>query len=227
MTATDLTESWERIEAWLAAHAPASHASLPAPAGPEEIQRAQQQTGIVFPGELTTLLLRRNGAGDMGTEVIPGYELLPAASIADTYTMHLKFRGRESESSPEPADAESDTRYADDIARAEAGRSCFHQHRVYLPVATNGCGGYMVLNYVPGVTQGRLGQFSTEDGGTSFEPTPTWKSLTALLEAVADGLESDERIVELYGDWQTTERDEGWQATVDEDGYLVWAEPEP
>ena len=59
-----IEESWERLEAWLAAHAPASSARLNPPASPDAIDDAQRQMAIALPTDLVSSLLRHNGASE-------------------------------------------------------------------------------------------------------------------------------------------------------------------
>lgn len=58
-----VNRGWERIERWLAAHAPATFASLQPPATPQQIADTQRQLGVAIPAELVASLRRHDGAG--------------------------------------------------------------------------------------------------------------------------------------------------------------------
>ncbi|MFF2524882.1 SMI1/KNR4 family protein [Streptomyces liangshanensis] len=62
MTADLVHASWNRIDAWLRAHAPRTWATLRPPAGDEEIAAAQEELGVTFPPDLIASLGRHDGA---------------------------------------------------------------------------------------------------------------------------------------------------------------------
>ncbi|WP_412521350.1 hypothetical protein [Actinomadura madurae] len=62
MTMTpSIEESWVRFEAWLADHAPVTHATLRAPAESAHIAAAEEQIGTAFPSDLVRLLSLHDG----------------------------------------------------------------------------------------------------------------------------------------------------------------------
>lgn len=81
-----VADSWQRVETWLAAHAPRTHASLPAPLSAEGIADAERRTGIDFPPDLVASLGRHDGVrgargtfGEGSVFLLPGGELLMTA----------------------------------------------------------------------------------------------------------------------------------------------------
>ena len=76
--------AWERIETWLAGHAPASAAALRPPADDETIERAQRAAGVPFPAALVASLRRHDGADpERAFSFPPRMHPLSAARIAD------------------------------------------------------------------------------------------------------------------------------------------------
>ncbi len=71
-------ESVDRIERWLARHAPDTLARWQPPAARAEIAAVEEAVGMAFPSALVDLLLRHNGMDDAGvpaiaTEFLPRY----------------------------------------------------------------------------------------------------------------------------------------------------------
>lgn len=83
-TVTRVDRAWDRIEAWLAEHAPASSAALPPPADDAAIARAQRAAGVRFPAALVASLRRHDGAERLFP---PRMTPLSAARIADEAVM--------------------------------------------------------------------------------------------------------------------------------------------
>ncbi len=79
-TVTRVDRAWDRIETWLAEHAPASAAALPPPADDAAIARAQRAAGVRFPAALVASLRRHDGAARLFP---PRMTPLSAARIAD------------------------------------------------------------------------------------------------------------------------------------------------
>ncbi|MEU9319660.1 hypothetical protein [Streptomyces sp. NPDC048295] len=57
--------TWGRIETWLKAHAPMSHATLRPPAASGQLEAAEQETGFALPAGLKALWLLRDGTHEM------------------------------------------------------------------------------------------------------------------------------------------------------------------
>jgi hypothetical protein len=76
--------AWERIESWLAEHAPVSAAALGPPAADDTIERAQRAAGVPFPAELVASLRRHDGAA---LRFPPRMYPLSAARIGDEAVM--------------------------------------------------------------------------------------------------------------------------------------------
>lgn len=80
--------AWERIETWLAAHAPVSSSALAPPATDEAIEEAQRQVGVRFPAALVASLRRHDGADPEAAFFFPPFmHPLSTTRIADEATL--------------------------------------------------------------------------------------------------------------------------------------------
>ena len=77
-------DAWDRIEVWLAEHAPVSSAALRPPADDDTIVAAQRAAGVPFPAALVASLRRHDGADpERAFTFPPRMHPLSAARIAD------------------------------------------------------------------------------------------------------------------------------------------------
>ncbi|WP_405595460.1 SMI1/KNR4 family protein [Streptomyces sp. NBC_01410] len=106
------------------------------------------------------------------------------------------------------------------IAREYAAHLGAREHRpeywnpAWIPFAYDESGNSLVISTADDEIRGRIGVHE-KDGGGEFDPDPAFGSMTALLTAVATGLE--EGTLSLWG---------AWHPYADEDGFLEWREPE-
>lgn len=190
-----IDDSWIRIEAWLAEHAPATFAGLEPPAAPEAIAAAEAAIGLPFPDELRRSLLRHDGTGH--------HQLLPLMwmplgvdGISGNWAVNMEVQ----------ADVWGpDTGEDDGDPEADTGP---WWHRQWIPFAGNGCGDHLVLDQRPTSLRGRIGE-AYHDGCGTFGREPMLASLQALLAATATALETGEVI-------------DGCRRTVTADGELDW-----
>src|SRR5688500_16587616 len=70
-----VTKAWDRIETWLAAHAPTLRAELPPGASDAAIADCERGLGLTFPADLRASFARHDGGGDV-TGLIGGWDLL-------------------------------------------------------------------------------------------------------------------------------------------------------
>ncbi|WP_157856010.1 SMI1/KNR4 family protein [Streptomyces aureocirculatus] len=64
MSSSRIIRAWNRIDAWLAEHAPVTFAALPQPATPVQVALAERMIGVTFPRELAASLGCHNGSDD-------------------------------------------------------------------------------------------------------------------------------------------------------------------
>ncbi|MFI2368113.1 SMI1/KNR4 family protein [Streptomyces sp. NPDC018833] len=93
IAARQVTEAWRRITDWLEQNAPASHAAL-LPAAPErDITALEQELGVRVPMELRALWLLCAGSKDIPASCfLPdnGWALMPLGTVAESYHWHME-----------------------------------------------------------------------------------------------------------------------------------------
>ncbi|MFF5449481.1 SMI1/KNR4 family protein [Streptomyces sp. NPDC012888] len=178
-TAADLPtveDSWSRIEAWLARHAPVSHGRLRPPARPEEIAAAERRLGVAFPDDLRASLLRHDGV-----ELAEGTPVLsycgPLSGVADIVRSTEFLR----------AVAENGEADDGELGEDELDEYAYWPHHrllVTLGIGWQSSDGlFLVCRTGPHL--GRVGRYFDEDA-PSFTP---WRSLRHVLADFATALE--------------------------------------
>jgi cell wall assembly regulator SMI1 len=160
-TTARVDRAWQRIEKWLAAHAPVSHGSLGPPASLAAIDEAQRRMSVTFPGDLVASLRRHNGASRFDLPPFFGPESVD--QIYRDWQTNCKVLAGAGGEWPEP-----------------------WWHPDFVPFADAGDGGSLLVDQRPG-GHGRVGEFYAEDG-TDFERWPA--SIAELLEKTATSLET-------------------------------------
>ncbi|MER6189868.1 SMI1/KNR4 family protein [Streptomyces cyaneofuscatus] len=155
-------EAWDRIEEWLRANAPATHAELPPPAGADGVRAAQEAIGCAFPADLVASLARHDGSG--------GFLLPPLHRLHGTRLIVTEYRAY---------------RRADQ-ARSPGERTWWAAR--WIPLAGDGCGNSLFADHEPGPAFGRIGEHA-KDGGGSFSEEEASASLGAFLASTARGLQ--------------------------------------
>lgn len=168
---SSISESWTRIEAWLARHAPRTFAALEPPAERSAIAAAEQVIGQPFPEPLVESLLRHNGMGDYAL-LPPFWCLLEVQNIVGAWQTRMNI-------------------YGDELAGAEEGDPDGEYgpwwHAQWIPFASDGGGDHLIIDQRLYRRRGRIGDADHETG-CSFSPHPMWASLPALLDATATAL---------------------------------------
>jgi cell wall assembly regulator SMI1 len=191
-------DSWDRIEAWLVAHAPAIRKSLRPGAKQAAVEKLEAALGATLPADFAGSARRHDGqpedaevglfpVSDEGLGPLPSFRLLPLADARREWVMMKglldggDFAGRQSE----PA----------------RGVRADWWNVGWVPIADNGGGDYVCLDLAPG-KGGTAGQVIV-----FFHDMPERqrlaKSFAAWMEQLARGLASgryvldeDEGIVE-------------------------------
>lgn len=161
-------ESWARIDAWLARHAPRTLRSLRPPASKEEIAEAERTLGVTFCPDLVASLLCHDGT-DLGAGVLTldGVTLAP---LTDIVSNSLSRRG-----------IGADEDYGDEEL---AGYWRDEWVMITRGVAWDSYDGRFITHR-DGENYGRVGYFFTGDAPSFTE----WGSLRAMLADLADALE--------------------------------------
>jgi cell wall assembly regulator SMI1 len=172
VSADDVVSAWERIESWLAEHAPLTAATLGPPAGPAELAGAGTALGVTFPPELVASLARHDGSDPASPDrfTLAGYTLSPLAGIV--------------------ARSRSLTGILADLAGGDTGldddtMTGWWWHPEWLPFADHIAADALAIDARPGEGLGQVGVFRHEDHTTFDRP-----SLASLLHETADVLEA-------------------------------------
>lgn len=155
-----ISESWTRIENWLAEHASATYAALAPPADPADIAAVERVIGRPLLKPLVMSLLRHDGLLDQRGSLLPGfYRLMSAREIAAAWQLFTGFYDkRTADEKGEEADY--------DFMKIGAS-FVLYGHPQLIPIARNVGGVASYWTIVPRST-----------GGASTKPRP-WKALCA------------------------------------------------
>lgn len=166
-------DSCDRIERWLASHAPATLARWAPPATRETIAAAEEVAGMRFPPELVELQLRHDGAHD-ARGVVAACAFLPwfTAPMSAMSMAH---------------DARNTTYLLANQFRNDPDMVGYWWHPMWLSFGFNIAANNLFLDLRPGPHHGAVGWFDHE-GEARQRLSP---SLAIFLRDVADALEGD------------------------------------
>ncbi|KOT87418.1 cell wall assembly protein Knr4 [Streptomyces sp. NRRL F-5755] len=194
MDLASFDQAWDRLESWLAAHAPADHAALRPPATATEIAAVEEQLGFALHPQLRRLLERRNGVAEPEQDggPVPGvfpaggilplrHRLLSTAEIPSTHQLLVEVH--ENHVDPDLTDEEE-----------VAG----HLHQC-VPFALPNDGGVAFIDHQPGPTYGHA--FEMGIGSGDLDGTLWGPSLTEFVGAVTGALETGTPFLSY---WPTT-----------------------
>lgn len=163
-TTARVTKAWQRIEKWLAAHAPAGARVLGRPAPASRIDDVQRRMSVPFPPDLVASLRRHDGlSAGRGFDLPPFFAPSALDGILADWRLKCEILARTGDAWDEP-----------------------WWDRDFVPFAEAGDGGSLLVDQRPG-GHGRVGETFPEDG-TSFERWPA--SVAELLEKTATSLET-------------------------------------
>ncbi|MFC9895977.1 SMI1/KNR4 family protein [Nocardia sp. NPDC127579] len=157
--------SWQRIDAWMAKHAPDSFRLLNPPVSAKDLAAAEKALGIAFPSSLRESLGCHDGL-DRWANVMPERPPLSAEKIVEHWEMCMEIN----------EDLDEDD---------EDGEEPWW-HALWIPFAESD-GDAQVLDMRPGPKQGRLGR-AYHDAGGDF--TDAWPDLASYLHTTAEALYS-------------------------------------
>lgn len=170
-------ESWDRIESWLARHAPVTHGLLRPPAVLADIAAAELRLGVAFPPDLRESLLRHDGVElQEGTLRLDYYG--PPSGVGDIVrsTEFLRDVGK---------DAAEEEAELDEEERDEYAYWPHERLLVTLGIGWQSSDGLFLVTR-PGPHHGRVGRYFDETGST-FAP---WSGLRHVLSDFASALEN-------------------------------------
>lgn len=166
-----VAEQWGRIAQWLA-----DNTTAPQPVGapPNTIADAETATGVTWPAELVQLYTMVNGfPHENWVQLLPQHELFDLDRLVEKRDMMIEIWG--------DLDSENDQ---DDEAPGQAGETAWTFLPEFLPFA--GLDGYFLfVDTRPGPRHGCVTEFGKS---SADEYGPKWRSLSAMLRALADSL---------------------------------------
>lgn len=224
----DVAESWSRIRAWLATHAPRVLATIRPPASVADLAAVEEAVGVPLPEDLLAWWRIADGASDAhphpGHLLPPWFDPYPVATALqrrDTWIevwhdpdahfggaspqgrMVREIMAWAGESLPTVEE-----RVAELMAQP-AGTPCQGMYLpVWLPIAGSGMGLDLFVDLRPGPLHGCVMQF---DRVETAQLEPDWPNVTTMLAEVADALEHRRAVGRQYP----------VRAGI-EDGRLVW-----
>lgn len=139
-----MNEIWDRIEAWLAEHAPAVLAGLNGPASEQEIDATERALGVTLPEDVRATYRRHNGSNKDGAALFDYWGFMPLASIQDISKILNDLRTR--------GDFDG---YQNDGNASVMSREWWNPK--WVPFAANGSGDHICIDLAPG-PRGHLGQ---------------------------------------------------------------------
>ncbi|MFE7331946.1 SMI1/KNR4 family protein [Streptomyces sp. NPDC057565] len=196
-----ISESWTRIENWLAEHAPATYAALAPPANPADIAATERVIGRPLLKPLVMSLLRHDGLLHQRGCLLPGfYRPMSAREIAAAWQLFTGFYDKRT------ADEEGEE--ADYDFMKIGFSSVLYGHPQLIPIARDVSGGCLVLDHRPEIDRGRVHEAEAVEGimRVSHE---MWTSLPLLMKAIATSLETSQPL-------------NGYTPAVDEEQRLYW-----
>jgi cell wall assembly regulator SMI1 len=189
-----VSDSWQRIEMWLAANAPPIRKSLRSPAKEPAIEKLQTKLGQTLPADFVESVRVHDGqkadaesglfpAADDVLGALPAWRLLPLSEIASEWAMMKRltdggeFAGRKSE--------------------PHRGIRDDWWNTSWIPIGDNGGGDYLCLDLAP-ARRGVAGQvivfFHDMDDRQLIA-----RSYAAALEKLAKGFESGKYVLDEDG----------------------------
>lgn len=163
---TPVHVSWQRIETWLAARAPAGLEHLNPPAARDEIDAAEHALGTALPAELVDSLSRHNGMRGWSS-LLPEATPLAADAIAQRWQTSMEIAADNNGFAPQPWEEEP------------------WWHPLWIPWAESADGVIQIIDLRPGPDHARLGWAGHSSGG---DFTDAWLNLPTFLDAIAAAL---------------------------------------
>ncbi|MDH6538471.1 SMI1/KNR4 family protein [Streptomyces sp. SPB4] len=180
-----ISESWTRIENWLAEHAPATYAALAPPADPADIVAAERVIGRPLLKPLRMSLLRHDGLVGHGFSLLPGgYRPLSVREIVAEWQHCARYYDKST------ADRAGEEEVDDHFMRVGSSFDLYGHPQVIL-IAQDICGGHLVLDHRPEIDRGRV-HIADGEGGVSRQSHEMWTSLPVLMERIATSLETSQ-----------------------------------
>jgi cell wall assembly regulator SMI1 len=158
------------------------------------VRAAEQRFPHAWPEDLRRWYALQNGAAwDSANTPLPDWRILSLAEMLETSEMFAGFFGGD------------DGNVVRDGERDEAGSIAFAFLPSFVPIGDNIAACYLFVDTRPGPAFGCVSDWDRDEGALD---EPTWPSITAMLEDVADAVRNGRA-------------SNGWAPTV-VDGELTW-----
>lgn len=174
---TDVADQWNRLTTWFGAHAPSTLVAINPPSSDEDAIRVESSTGREWSTELREWFALHNG-GDHGpafAHILPGYRLLSLAEVEQEWSSLTRVFA-----------ARTSALGGDQLLADAAGTVSYTFLPAYIPFASNDSD-CLVIDTRGGNASGCVIEFIGEDTDQGRQ----WASITDMLSAVADALETE------------------------------------
>ncbi|MFE6750629.1 SMI1/KNR4 family protein [Kitasatospora purpeofusca] len=189
MITSTVEQSWDRIESWLARHAPVTHGLLRPPALPTDIEAAELRLGVAFPPDLRESLLRHDGVELRdGTLRLDYYG--PPSGVGEIVSSTEFLRGIGQDAAEEESELDEEER--DEYAYWPRERLL-----ITLGIGRQSSDGLFLVTR-PGPHHVRVGRYFDETGSTFTPWTGLRHVLSDLATALENGLPFDGRMPLAY-----------------------------
>ncbi|MEU5693066.1 SMI1/KNR4 family protein [Actinosynnema sp. NPDC020468] len=183
-------ESWDRIEKWLHATAPAAAERLSPPASAAAVGAAETTVGLPFPPDLVASLRRHDGVTPYGRDrflLPPHWILVSLEYCVETWRRYTDELNHRQATEIESMDGEDEDAWSEPEEDEDA---FWGWSPGWFPIAADGTGCHLLVELRPGPRYGAVGSL-VPDTGPSFEGFGTWSSVAALLADTAAALAGD------------------------------------
>jgi cell wall assembly regulator SMI1 len=168
----DTANLWQRLERWLAAHAPGDHAALQPGISDADLDRLEMELGFPLHPGVRTLLSRHDGVEPRHSSSAPGAFLVNFSLLgaADILAGHRNY-------------AEMAQRFYEEDDEVAVGTIV---HPQWVPIAGSFSGDALFVDHRPGPHYGEVGD--TNFGSSTYRLM--WQSQEQMLEEVCASLET-------------------------------------
>jgi cell wall assembly regulator SMI1 len=139
-----MDEIWDRIEAWLAQHAPAVLAGLNGPATEQELDATERALGVKLPEDVRASYRRHNGQPDSKNSLLGGWDFMRLDRIRAIWKMLTELFAQDQFKG-----------FRNDASASIMSRDWWNPK--WVPFAENGSGDHYCIDLAPG-KRGKLGQ---------------------------------------------------------------------
>ncbi|GIF16322.1 SMI1/KNR4 family protein [Actinoplanes teichomyceticus] len=179
--AASVEQSWARILRWLSVNVTWAVPAVAPPASPQAVADAEREIGARLPDDLKQWWLLADGMTDMVLCLPPECQPLSVADSLEDRRMHLhdwRALGKPTSSA------------------GVAGEPSLPFLDLFLPIGTDGCGGYLYVDLRDGDLRGSVGWCNGEEAHDGAE----WDSTAHLLAATAEAMTAGVPCKGPYGD---------------------------